>query len=775
MDSTVKISLSLHSNKGAYAILLGSGVSAAAGIPTGWQIVSDLITKIARLESDDVGDDPVAWYKLKYGHDPDYSGLLNAVASSPTERNLLLRAYFEPTEEEYKKGMKVPTAAHHALARLTASGYVHLFITTNFDRLLEKALHDINIVPQVLSTPDSIRGAVPSRQSKCTIVKINGDYMDTRIKNTPEELKHYEPTVNSLLDRIIDEYGFIVSGWSAEWDIALRQAFERCKSHRYSTFWASRNPPRADAARQIELRQGEFVQIKDPDTFFIDIARRVTMLEKQTKAEKETKPKRKIKLLLAFLGVILMLGLFSLFYSQYESDVSEEKISISIAVLPFEDMSPNRDQEYFSDGLAEEIINVLMQIPNLKVVGRASSFSFRGKDTNIKTIGKTLNVSHIIQGSVRKFGSQVRIQVYLIDASTGYNLKTYPFAETQLENIFEIQDNIARSITDDLKLSLFSIEGKEIATVHTYNPLALEEFFKGRKLWYERRNFIQQVAHFENAIKLDPNYDRAYAALAETYVVIPTYIDVLSMDSVKILANDAIENSLRLNNNNASAYTAKARYEYKFNLNPEASVEAFDKAITLNPNYGPANFWYGIYFHDHYQLDIAMEKYHKTLELEPRWSIVYMMMANVLLSNNDIDRAQQYLETSKEIQNLYIIEDSFYRLAIKKLDFIKAQLHKNNYYDGFCKKSICIQEDLNIMNEIFDVLAKSNLVDKSYLAEKVKNIQNIKLKVEMSAILYDREILYQSLSKLLNESPYHLQDMLRNPILAEFRSEEKFI
>ena len=97
--------------------------------------------------------------------------------------------------------------------------------------------------------------------------------MDTRIKNTPKELMHYKPNVNSLLDRIIDEYGFIVSGWSAEWDVALRQAFERCEGFRYSTFWASRNPPRTDAAKLIELRQGEFVQIKDPDTFFIDIVR----------------------------------------------------------------------------------------------------------------------------------------------------------------------------------------------------------------------------------------------------------------------------------------------------------------------------------------------------------------------------------------------------------------------------------------------------------------------------------------------------------------------
>ncbi|MCH7737440.1 MAG: zinc ribbon domain-containing protein [Chloroflexi bacterium] len=272
IDAIVRISLALDANKGAYAVLLGSGVSAAAGVPTGWQIVSDLVTKVAKLEGADAGDDPIEWYEQRYGVAPDYSGLLNSIASSPTERSLLLRSYFEPTEDERRSGLKMPTAAHRTMAQLALSGHVHLFLTTNFDRLLENALNDVGIVPQVLSTPDAISGAVPFGQTRCTVVKLSGDYMDTRIKHTPEELGVYDPAVDSLLDRVIDEYGFIISGWSAEWDTALRGAFERNKTQRYSMFWASRNPPRQDAAHLIELRGGEFVQIKDPDSFFTSIA-----------------------------------------------------------------------------------------------------------------------------------------------------------------------------------------------------------------------------------------------------------------------------------------------------------------------------------------------------------------------------------------------------------------------------------------------------------------------------------------------------------------------
>ena len=238
IDPTVRISLALDANKGAYAVLLGSGVSAAAGIPTGWQIVSDGVGKVAKIEGAAVGEDPVAWYTQRYGVEPDYSGLLNAIAGSPTERSLLLRNYFEPTDEERREGVKVPTTSHRIMAQLALSGHVHLFLTTNFDRLLEKAMDDVGIVPQVLSTSDAIAGAVPFGQTKCTVVKLNGDYMDTRIKNTLAELDSYEPAVDSLLDRVIDEYGFIVSGWSAEWDKALRDAFERFQSRRYTTYWA---------------------------------------------------------------------------------------------------------------------------------------------------------------------------------------------------------------------------------------------------------------------------------------------------------------------------------------------------------------------------------------------------------------------------------------------------------------------------------------------------------------------------------------------------------
>jgi hypothetical protein len=203
VDPTVRLALALHSNRGAYAALLGSGISAAAGVPTGWQIVSDLISKVAALEGAVVGDDPIAWYRDRFGEEPDYSRLLDELAKSSTERSTLLRGYFEPSDDERRRSLKVPSAAHRALGRLAARGYIPVFLTTNFDRLLEQALEAAGVVPMTLSTPDSFEGSVPLGQSRCTVVKLNGDYLDTRIKNTSSELDSYHPSVDRFLDRVI--------------------------------------------------------------------------------------------------------------------------------------------------------------------------------------------------------------------------------------------------------------------------------------------------------------------------------------------------------------------------------------------------------------------------------------------------------------------------------------------------------------------------------------------------------------------------------------------
>jgi hypothetical protein len=279
LDPILSLAMSVQGNRGVYALLLGSGVSRSSGVPTGWGIVQDLIRKLAHIQNESCEPGPVAWYRARFGKAPDYSELLNETAKTSAERMQLLRSYFEPTDQEREEGRKLPTQAHRAIAGLVAKGYVKVLVTTNFDRLFELALADLGIQPFVISTPDAAKGALPLVHSRCTVIKLNGDYLDCRLKNTGEELAHYENTVEHLLDQVFDEFGLIVCGWSGEWDNALRTALQRCANRRFTTYWATKSKLSQKAKDLSALRQATVVEIAGADEFFAELSEKVLALE----------------------------------------------------------------------------------------------------------------------------------------------------------------------------------------------------------------------------------------------------------------------------------------------------------------------------------------------------------------------------------------------------------------------------------------------------------------------------------------------------------------
>lgn len=279
-DPILSLSMSLHQNPGVYAVLVGSGISRSAGVPTGWDIILELIQRLAHLHGETIARNQVeAWYREKFGREPEYGRLLGELAKSPAERAQLLRGFFEPTEEERTEGRKLSTDAHHAIAELVENGHVRVIVTTNFDRLMERALEARGIVPTVIASVDAAKGALPLAHARCTIIKVHGDYLDTRIRNTPQELEGYPGPLNRILDQVLDEYGLIVCGWSADWDPALRAAIERTKGRRFTTYWAVVGQPSPAARRLIQLRGAEVITIEGADSFFGDLAEKVTSLD----------------------------------------------------------------------------------------------------------------------------------------------------------------------------------------------------------------------------------------------------------------------------------------------------------------------------------------------------------------------------------------------------------------------------------------------------------------------------------------------------------------
>ena len=280
IDAVTSLAFSVQSSKGVYALLLGSGLSTAAGIPTGWDITLDLIRRSAAAAGEECGTDAATWYRTKYARDPDYSDLLDALARTPADRANLLSGYFEPSADDLTNGLKAPTLAHKSIARMVAKDYVRVIVTTNFDRLLERALESEGISPTVISTADAALGALPLAHARCTLVKINGDYRDTRIRNTILELESYDAEMDRLLDRIFDEYGLIVCGWSATWDRALCRAILRCPSRRFTTYWARRTRLDGDARALVVQRRAVELEIDSADAFFATIEAKLDALER---------------------------------------------------------------------------------------------------------------------------------------------------------------------------------------------------------------------------------------------------------------------------------------------------------------------------------------------------------------------------------------------------------------------------------------------------------------------------------------------------------------
>ena len=256
-------------------------MSSSAGILTGWRIVQDLIRRVAIAEGvdrDAVAGNPELWWQQQGRPEPRYDTLIQALAKSDGARRFLLNDYFERSAVDGKPLM--PTAGHKALASLCASGRVRLVLTTNFDRLIERALDQAGVIPQVISSPSAVAGMIPLVHASTTVLKLHGDYVTEGLRNTPEELATYPEGWRNLLARIFADYGLIVVGWSGDYDNALAQALRESASRRYPVFWtAHEGHLREEAGRLIAVRQATVIEIQGADEFFADLLERLGRLD----------------------------------------------------------------------------------------------------------------------------------------------------------------------------------------------------------------------------------------------------------------------------------------------------------------------------------------------------------------------------------------------------------------------------------------------------------------------------------------------------------------
>ncbi|WP_162865848.1 SIR2 family protein [Deinococcus wulumuqiensis] len=274
------LAVSMHHSPGVYALLLGSGLSMAAGIPTAWGIVTDLVRQKARAEGVEPlpeDDTLFAWYKETFGKDASYSDLIAQIAPTSASQQTLLRSYFEQDVDGDRRPHE-PSRAHRAIARLCQAGLLRMIITTNFDRLMEQALAEVGVTCHVISNEHEIAAAPPLVHGGVFILKLHGDYLKADVRNSPDDLVQYPERLRTYLDRVVDEFGLIVCGWSGEWDHALRQAILQAPNRRYPLFWSAYQKPSPGAQELIDARQGRMVMGLDADTFFEQLEGRALAL-----------------------------------------------------------------------------------------------------------------------------------------------------------------------------------------------------------------------------------------------------------------------------------------------------------------------------------------------------------------------------------------------------------------------------------------------------------------------------------------------------------------
>jgi len=255
----------------------------------------------------------------------------------------------------------------------------------------------------------------------------------------------------------------------------------------------------------------------------------------------------------------------------------------SIAVLPFVNMSGDADNEYFSDGLTEELLNVLAQIKDLQVAGRTSSFAFKGKDEDLRVIGEKLSVAHILEGSVRKAGDRVRVTAQLIKSDDGYHMWSQTY-DRQLTDVFAIQEDIAGQVVDALKVSLLGDEAARLERQPTGSTEAHDAYLLGLHALY-RNSFDslgQAVARFKEAVRLDPSYAEAWARLAGAYMR-STLTGAMPRDEALALAADALDRAIAADPDCAMAYVMQGNLNL-MEQKPDQARASLQKASALQPN-----------------------------------------------------------------------------------------------------------------------------------------------------------------------------------------------
>jgi len=446
-----------------------------------------------------------------------------------------------------------------------------------------------------------------------------------------------------------------------------------------------------------------------------------------------------------------------------------EDIDKSIAVIPFTNMSDDPDQEYFSDGLSMELLNALVRIPGLKVIGRTSSWTYKGvTNKDVKVIGEELGVGAILEGSVSKAGTNIRIVAQLTNTEDGFNLWSHTY-NRELTDIFAVQDEITAAIVNALKVHL-SNETVSLKPTTTADINAYTIYLQARQRLASRgiENLIEARRLFEEAIALDPDYDPAYSGLGRAISLFPLFSTEFSAHEVVGPAKDAANKALELNTQNSEAFSVLGSIAAAHEWDWKAAEEAFNKSLELSPNDAEIYNFIGDYYFivQHPTLVIEMES--RALELDPLHAVNHHDLGYAYASLGDWENALRYAKSGQSLGspriNLLLLMSYIKLGQLDEAENVVAGLDDSNdnyYYNLRIKTTMAIAkgesdkalshiklivneaENLNVSSEIARLyLDLGMLEDAAYWFEKAYENREFGLVVPFGT---DRPILPENL------------------------------
>jgi TolB-like protein/Tfp pilus assembly protein PilF len=367
--------------------------------------------------------------------------------------------------------------------------------------------------------------------------------------------------------------------------------------------------------------------------------------------------KRYAWIYIVVIGAVISAALFFIgrYTGQNKTAAPNDIPSKSIAVLPFESLSEDKNNAYFAEGVQDEILTRLAKVSDLKVISRTSTQRFKSAPSDLRDIAKQLGVANILEGSVQKANDQVRVNVQLINALTDAHLWAEIY-DRKLTDIFATESDIAKTIAETLQAKLTGSEKTAIAKKPTANPEAYELYLKGRFFWNKRTgaDLRKAIDYFNQATAKDPNYALAYSGLADSYLLLSPYGAAAPKDSIP-QAKAAVKRALELDDTLAEAHASSARILSGFDFDSQRAITEFERSLQLNPNYATAHHWFAagpLLALGRFDESIAEGK--RSIELDP------LSMINNADFGNDYYYARRYDEAIAQLRKTIEIEPHSY-------------------------------------------------------------------------------------------------------------------